>query len=401
MKLDAKSIATLRLGDKSDLIVFDDAMPGFGYRLRRSASGKVLRSWVVQYRRVGGSRRMLLGSADVLGVEQARAAAKKALGAVALGQDPQGDKVERRDKDKTSLRSIVDEYLAAKQARPKTISEATRYLTGSYLKPLHGIPIDQVTRKDVAAQLVAIARKHGEATAGLIRATLSAFYVWAMHMGIVEANPVIGTARPAESKPRERVLNDLELVAIWNACADDDFGKIIRLLALTSQRRSEVGGMAFGEIDLDQGTWTIPATRSKNGRAHTLPLMPMARAIITSVPRRASREQLFGDRAADGFTAWSSFKDTLDATSGVTDWTIHDIRRTVATRMADIGVAPHFIEQILNHQSGHRAGVAGIYNRSSYAREVRAALALWEDHIRSLIEGGERKVFGFAPQLAS
>jgi hypothetical protein len=177
MKLDAKSVAALKLDSKTDRIVFDDAMPGFGYRLRRAAGGKVLRSWVVQYRRAGGSRRMLLGSADVLGIEQARAAAKKALGAVALGQDPQGDKAQRRDKDKTSLKSVVDEYLAAKQVRPKTLHEITRYLTGTYFKALHGMPVDQVTRKDVASQLVVISRKHGKVTAFLARAALSAFFV--------------------------------------------------------------------------------------------------------------------------------------------------------------------------------------------------------------------------------
>jgi integrase len=104
-----------------------------------------------------------------------------------------------------------------------------------------------------------------------------------------------------------------------------------------------------------------------------------------------SRDPLFGLRG-DGFTAWARGKTALDARSGVTGWTLHDIRRSVATRMADLGIGPHIIEQILNHQSGHKAGPAGIYNRSSYANETRAALALWEDHIRTLVEGGERKI---------
>lgn len=113
---------------------------------------------------------------------------------------------------------------------------------------------------------------------------MSAFYAWAMRMGIVESNPVIGTEQPDEGKPRERVLNDHELAAIWNGCANDDFGRIVKLLALTGARRTEVGGMAWREINLEEGTWTIPATRSKNARAHTLPLMPMALAVIKGVP---------------------------------------------------------------------------------------------------------------------
>ena len=215
--------------------------------------------------------------------------------------------------------------------------------------------------------------------AGRARATLSAFYVWAMQAGIVEANPVIGTAKPKESPSRDRVLSDAELAAIWKACGDDDHGRCIKLLVLTGCRRQEIGGIAFPEFNFEQGTWTLPAGRSKNGRAHTLPLLPAMLAIIKAVPRMASRDQLFGQRA-NGFTAWSRGKAVLDARSGVKNWTTHDLRRTVATRMADLGVQPHVIEQILNHQSGHKAGPAGFTIESNYEREVRSALALWHDH---------------------
>ena len=124
--------------------------------------------------------------------------------------------------------------------------------------------------------------------------------------------------------------------------------------------------------------------------------MPMALDIIKSVPQMATRDQLFGLRS-HGFTSWGRNKPELDKRSGVADWVVHDIRRSVATRMADIGITPHIIEEILNHVSGHKGGVAGIYNRSSYDREVRAALAMWEDHIHALVDGGERKVLNFTP----
>src|SRR5262249_26130091 len=146
-------------------------------------------------------------------------------------------------------------------------------------------------------------------------------------------------------------------------------------------------------------TWTLPAGRRKNKRAHTLPLMPAMLALIKAVPRMASRDQLFGVRG-DGFVAWSRGKLALDARSGVSNWTTPENRRSVATKMADIGVQPHIIEQVLNHQSGHKAGPAGIYNRSSYRNEVRAALALWEDHLRTLIKGGERKVISYPTATA-
>jgi len=399
MKLDAKSVGALKLDGKKDAIAFDDNMPGFGYRLRLGGGGKVLRSWVVQYRRGGATRRLLLGSAAVLGAEAARAAAKKALAKVALGEDPQAERIDRRGKDKLSLRSVVDEYLATKErdVRPRTFRELKRYLTGGFFKPLHAIPVDTVTRRDVAARLVAITREHGSIVAARARAALSTFFVWAMQMGMVENNPVIGTIQPKNSKPRERTLSDEELAAIWRACKDDDYGRIVRLLVLLGARRAEIGGMAWSELDLQRGTWVLPATRSKNGRAHTLPLMPLALDIIKNVPHLASRAQLFGARSNDGFTGWDDQKEVLDERSGVTAWTLHDIRRTVATGLADIGVQPHIIEQVLNHQSGHKGGPAGIYNRSSYEREVRNALALWEDHVRSLVTGGARKVVSYVP----
>ena len=399
MKLDAKTVAALKLDGKQDAIFFDDAMPGFGYRLRRSG-GKVRRSWVAQYKRAGATRRITLGSAEVLGAETARAAAKKVLAKVALGEDPARERADRRDKDRLSLRSVVAEYLAAKEVRPRTLSELRRYLTGSAFKPLHSVPVDVVTRKDVASRLLAITREHGSVVAARARASLNTFYGWAMRMGIVEFNPVVGTIQPDPGKPRDRVLSDDEIVRILRTCGDDKYGKIIWLFFLTACRRAEIGDMSWSEVDLERGTFTVPASRSKNGRPHTLPLMPMALNIIKSMPKMASRDQLFGERS-HGFTTWHVGKRALDARSGVVGWSVHDVRRSVATKMADLGVLPHVIEEILGHVSGHKRGVAGVYNKSGYEREVRAALGMWEDHIRTLVEGGERKVLNFQPQAAS
>jgi integrase len=122
-----------------------------------------------------------------------------------------------------------------------------------------------------------------------------------------------------------------------------------------------------------------------------LPLSASALAIISAVPRMVDRDHLFGVRR-EGFRCWSTGKAALDQRAGIAEWTLHDLRRTCATRLADLGVQPHVIEQILNHVSGHKAGPAGIYNRSSYANEVRAALALWSDHVGALTTGKPRKV---------
>ena len=250
MKLTAKAMAALMLNGKTDVIFFDDGMPGFGYRMRVGAGGKVLRSWVVQYRHGGATRRLLLGAGEVLGAEQARTMAKKALGRVANGEDPQASKLDRRGKDKHTLKATVADYLAIKQreVRPRTYTELVRYLTGTYFKPLHSLALDQITRKDVASRLNRISLESSSIVAGRARATLSAFYVWAMQAGIVEANPVIGTAKPKESPSRDRVLSDAELAAIWKACGDDDYGRCIKLLILTGAGGRRLAKLLVGDL---------------------------------------------------------------------------------------------------------------------------------------------------------
>jgi integrase len=399
MKLDSKTVGRLALPTgKTDVIHFDSALPGFGLRLR-GGGGQVRKSWIVQYRRAGRTRRLLLGSAEVLTAEQARTAAKKALGAVATGSDPQADKAARRNQDRFTFRAVADDYLRAKQltVRPRTFIEMQRYLCGSYFKALHSVPADQITRREVAARLLVIGRECGVVTALRARSHISSFFAWGIAQGLLDSNPVVGAAQIKPPPPRDRVLDDAELSAIWRACENDDFGKIVRLLIILGARRTEVGGLRWTELDLNRGVWVLPKERAKNSREHRLPLPPLALSILETVPRMANRDCLFGERSTSGFTLWAHAKAALDSRLGnkVKLWTLHDLRRSCATRMADLGVQPHIIEAVLNHVSGHKVGVAGIYNRSSYEREVRNALAVWADHIRTLVEGGEHKVLAY------
>jgi hypothetical protein len=168
MQLNAKTVAGLALpAGKADAIFFDSELPGFGYRLRKSAGGTIKKSWIAQYRHAGRTRRVLIGSAATISATDARAQAKKILATVALGNDPQGAKHERRSKDALSFRLVVDEFLAFKQSRirPRTYRETRRYLTDSYFKPFHARAVDMIARKDIAARLVAIARENGSTSA--------------------------------------------------------------------------------------------------------------------------------------------------------------------------------------------------------------------------------------------
>jgi integrase len=378
---------------KEDAIFFDDQLGGFGLRLKRGSGGKIIRNWIVQYRIHGRQRRMVIGSGTVLTAAQARQKAKKLLAQVELGTDVQAEKRERHDRDAHTFRSIAQDFVASKDGTIKTRSvELLRWylIEGPHMKPLLGIPISQVSRADIAARLLAASKASGVPTSIALRSAVSACFSWAMQMGLAEANPVVAAYKPKAPPSRDRVLSDGELSAIWNGLANDDYSVVVKLLILSGARRGEIAGIRWSEINLDKGVWTLPKERSKNGKAHMLPLTPMMRSIIDTVPQRDGYDILFGYRR--GFTSWVQGKQALDAKVGLPAWHVHDIRRSVATRMADLGIAPHIIEQILNHQSGHKRGVAGIYNRSSYEREVRAAMALWSDHIASITTGGERKV---------
>src|SRR5262249_4529690 len=146
---------------------------------------------------------------------------------------------------------------------------------------------------------------------------VSAFFRWTMEEGWASANPVIGTRKPADPKPRDRTLADSELVAIWNACGDDDCGRIVRLLILTGSRRTEVGGICFSELELETGVWTLPAERAKNHRANTITLPPAALRIVRAqadmrFALRDGRDHLFGARSAHGYVAWEHGKTTID-----------------------------------------------------------------------------------------
>ena len=379
---------------KTDQIIFDDDLKGFGLRCR--ASG--VRSWIIQYDMFGRSRRLTLGNASVLTPEQARHIAKQELAKVGLGTDVAADRAKARIEEKRLFKSVVEQYLAAREIdlrsgelRQSSFTEIKRYLVKDSAR-LHNMPLGKIQRADIASILRDKLNKRKQSAAVVARSVLTTFFGWAIGEGFIDANPVIGTKKVKRGKPRERVLENDELAAVWNACRDDDYGRIVRLLILTGCRRDEIGGMVWQEFNRDKSTWTLPAERSKNGKALELVLPPLAWDIIDAIPRRAFNDHLFGKR---GFSSWHFPRQELQRRSGTKDWKVHDLRRSAATGMADIGIQPHIIEAVLNHISGHKAGVAGIYNRSSYAPEKKTALLRWAEHIRQITSGAERKVLQF------
>lgn len=376
-----------------DHIVWDEEMPSFGVRLRPSKS-----SYVVQYRVGRQQRRESLGDVRKLSLKDARKAGAQRFAKVELGVDPAAERAEARGADRTKFGNIVEHYLTAKKPdlRPNTWKAAKRYLE-IYWRPLHGRAIAEITPKIVAPLLKILIEKHGRTAAARARGNLSALFVWAIKEQLVGINPTVGTNDPGEGiPPRDRVLNDDEIRIIWRACRDDDFGRIVKLLLLTACRRDEIGGLAWSEIDFGAERITLPGARTKSRRAHILPLPRLAVDTLREVSRKEEREFLFGV-SGGSFSRWSLEKLRMDkriieAGATVLPWTLHDLRRTAATRMAELGAQPHVIEAVLNHSYGSQ--VARTYNRHSYEAEKRAALSAWADRLAGIVNGAQVIPFG-------
>ena len=391
MRLTGPNVARIALpAGKNDHIVFDDDLPGFGVRIREG--GK--RTWIIQYRKGAKQRRLTLGSVNAIDPVKARKSAENVLAKIQLGGDPQAEKIEAHARAIETLGAVAEDYLTYAEAklRGRTYKEVKRHLTSpKQWGPLKGLSVHRIQRSNVASRLTEIEKASGSVSANRARASLSALFSWAMRQGLADHNPVVGTNK-GEEQSRDRKLTDAELVDVWNNCNDDDYGRIIRLLILTGQRREEVAGIANAEFDLDKALWLIPGERTKNRLEHEVPLSDAAADLLRTAPRREGRALLFG-QGKGSYAGWSHAKAALDSRinkgrkAKMRPWRVHDLRRTVATGMAELGVLPHVIEAVLNHVSGHKAGVAGIYNHATYRPEKRQALDRWGAHVEAIVSG--------------
>jgi integrase len=390
VRLTSTGIRTLALpAGIDDRIYWDADLPGFGLRIRAGGS----RTWIVQYDLGRKSRRMTLGTTKLLDPGKARETAKDILAAVRLGKDPAGEKATARARVAETFEMAMLGFLEHQRQhiKPRSFVEVERHMRIN-AKPLHGLELAKIDRRAIAAQLNRLANTAGNVTANRARAVWSAFFNWSAREGLIDSNPAAFTNRRAEAS-RERVLSDDELRTVWRALPDGDYGDIIRLLILTGQRREEIGALRWSEIDLERGIITLPAARTKNSREHIVPMSVTVRAILEARPRFRGRDLVFG-RGDGGFSGYSKCKERLDEKTGITDWLVHDLRRTVATRMAGepLSIQPHIIEAVINHISGHKGGVHGIYNRATYLPEKRQALDRWADHLTAIVEGRESNV---------
>jgi integrase len=393
MKLTAATVRSLALPEgQTDKIFFDSELHGFGLRLRSGGA----KNWLVQYAIAGKTRRVTLGSVAVLEAGKARETAKDMLAAVRLGRDPAGEKADTKARSGETFEACLRLYLDRRRndgkLRASSYAEIERHLVKN-LAALHGLHIAKVDRRAIALELGRFTDERGGVQANRTRSSLVKFLNWCAGEGYIDANPATFTNKAPE-QPRDRVLSLSELATIWRALPDGDYGDIVKLLALTGQRAREISDLRWDEIDLDRCALTLPPERAKNRRWHSIPLSATAAAILRARRQVPGRQLVFGIGMSlnHGFSNWSAAKKQLDEKVSIKPWVIHDIRRAVATGMAEIGVQPHIIEAVLNHVSGTRAGIAGVYNRATYEAEKTTALARWDEHLMAAIEGRESNV---------
>jgi integrase len=384
---------------------WDTRLPGFGLRI--SASGQ--KTWVAMYR-VKGARQQIretLGNLhEIPNVGDARARALVSLEQARAGIDPRATgeaagtvaAVARQQDDCVATQTVtmLAERFARQHAdrhcRPGTAAEYRR-LFGKEIEPYWGPrPLSSITKSDVNALLDRKAESR-PLQANELRKHLRTFFRWALDEELVTADPTAGTRLRTKPQARDRVLSDSEIKLVWQA-ADElgwPFGRITQLLIITAQRRDEVGGMRRSELDLEGRRWALPKERTKNGIAHDVHLSDLAVGILSALPNLG--DIVFTTTGATAPSGYSHAKARLDrfiaghnGGQRIPHWTLHDIRRSTTSGLARLGVAPHVADRILNHASGTIRGVAAVYNRYQYLPERQAALELWSDHIRRLVD---------------
>lgn len=257
--------------------------------------------------------------------------------------------------------------------------------TGSWFRHGGGRSIHEISKRDVLDLIADVERRGTPYAANKLTKVLRTFFRWCVGRGILERSPADGIALPCKETARDRTLSDAELASVIRVARSmgGPFGAIVEMLALTGQRREEVARMTWDEVDIAAVTWTLPGTRTKNGKAHVVHLSEPALSLLASIPRIGSHVFTSGGKVP--FQSFSAYKRRLDELSGLSGWRLHDLRRTVVSGMASLGVAPHVADRILNHVGGTISGVAAVYQRHEFLAERQAALEIWGAHVRAIL----------------
>jgi integrase len=368
--------------------LYDAQVRGLGVRVGTSG----LKSWFVMTRVGGRMTRRTIGHYPRIGLKEARIRGAEELGKMARGE------VEAPAK-KQFFHEVYGEWLQRDQGSNRTVSQVRSAMERHVLPKLGQRRLDSIKKADVLKLIDGIRDSGAVVQANRVLAFLRRFFNWCLERDYLDKNPTIGIAKPTKEVARDRVLSSDEIAQVLRAAEamGFPFGPFVELLVLTGQRRDEVAGMNWGEIDMVEKVWVLPSSRSKNGKAHTVHLSKAAVRVLESMPRLEGTDLVFPAtrvrrKEPNGTTpplrpisGFSVAKRRLDEASGVTGWTMHDLRRSFATHCTErLGLSPVVIDKILNHQSGAIRGIALVYQRGAYLEERRNAMEAWGRWIEGL-----------------
>jgi integrase len=370
--------------DAAQVDVWDTRLKGFGLRVSRWGR----KSWVAMYRHGGRKRRVTIGEYPRLSLADARDMARNILADAAKGGDPATAKLEERKADTFEmLAALYIQRYANQHKKPRSVHEDKRIIDRELLPAWRQRKAHDIRRVDVIALLDKIMDRDAPVMANRVKALVSKIFNFALERDIVEVNPAASIASPGAEQKRDRVLSADEVRQIW-AAVDKSGGRkaaaLFKLLLLTAQRKSEVLGMTWDEVDSDSGWWTIAAERSKNHLAHRVPLTPSAMTILRELQSVNSTGLVFpGGKRGQPLANVAKPLRQIVSDSGI-QFRWHDLRRTAASHMTGIGVLRLVVSKLLNHVE---QSVTAVYDRHSYDAEKRAALLKWDRHLSEIISG--------------
>jgi integrase len=387
-----------------DRFLWDEDPPGFGLKIT-PAGRKV---YVFQYRmggRTSPARRYTIGPHGRFTPDEARRAAHRLREKVNSGIDPMAEKLDGR---RNTVRAMVAGFVESRRTKGRRSADAIeRVLNREVVAVWKDRPAASITAQDATALVEDIANRGAKIQANRVASYLKTMFRWAAKRGTVPASPVLYLDKPATEQSRERTPSLAELVEIWRAAESlgYPFGPAYKLLILTGQRRDEVAGVEWPEIDRGAALWTIPGEKAKNGITHDVHLSALALEVLQECPEVADQDLIFSTTGKTPISGWGKVKARIDKkimearqaaavaagrdptkVKPMAPWVTHDIRRGFATGLNGLGVMENVADRILNHTSKTKGGVKRVYNRSLYAAERRAAMDLWADALTQALK---------------
>lgn len=370
------------LARKDEYTIYHKTLPGFGLRVRPSGH----KTFTLTFRKRGKNKstRVVVGHPSTMSLEEAEERAHKMLQNLRDYGDPEGEQyLGKKWTFKELFKAYKEEY--AEIQLSENWRKQCEQLFQHYVEPEFGHRIvREVSRGDLTRSITSHRSPHIQHH---IKSLLSSMYSWGVALEYVPEN-IIRDIRVAKTKSRDRYLSGLEIASVYNAThkLSSPFDSYAKFLILSGQRRSEVARMTWDELDFEQKIWTLPASRSKNKCQHTIPLTSAALELLAQLPRTS--KYVFESQVNKGnpINSFGKMVTHWKKHTWAKDWRLHDLRRTAASGMGEIGVFQHVIGAVLNHRTITASGITAVYNRYQYDKEKRDALERWQAHLLKTVE---------------